>query len=126
MKYVIYLLLLLSNLNLKAQTFANRNAQLKEIADKIETYYIFEDIGKVLSKKINLEIENKTFNGLSNQEFADSLSSYLSKNGNDLHFNVRYLPNQKKEAVNEKELLKEFKTIHKKSVKRIIKILFVL
>ena len=113
MKIVIYVLLLITTLNLKAQTTSNRNAQLKEIADKIETYYIFEDTGKALSKRINLEIKNKTFDGLSNQEFADSLSSYLAKNGNDLHFNVLYRPNQKKEAVNEKELLKAYDAINK-------------
>ncbi|GLB53975.1 interphotoreceptor retinoid-binding protein [Neptunitalea chrysea] len=113
MKTSIYLILLITTLNINAQTHNNRSAQLKEIADKIEAYYIFENIGKELSQKLNIEIKNKTFDKFTNQEFADSLSSYLAKNGNDLHFNVLYRPIEKKEEINEKELLKQYDAINK-------------
>lgn len=113
MKNIVYQIVLLVTLNVQAQTVTDRNAQLIEIADKIETYYIFGEIGKELSVKINLEIENKTFDNLSNQEFADSLSSYLTKNGNDLHFNVLYRPNLSEEPVDENALLKEYDVINR-------------
>ncbi|AMA48326.1 S41 family peptidase [Flavobacterium covae] len=86
-----------------------------EIADKIKEYYIFEDIANQLSKKLKSEINLKTFDSLPDVEFAKSLSTYLTKNGNDLHFNVLYRPRQEKEkkVVTEKEILKEYDAINK-------------
>jgi len=113
MKISIYFILFITTLNINAQTLNNRSSQLKEISNKIEAYYIFENIGKELTKKLNIEIKNKTFDKLSNQEFADSLSTYLTKNGNDLHFNVLYRPIKKNEEINEKELIKQYDAINK-------------
>nr|WP_199156040.1 S41 family peptidase [Pedobacter sp. ASV2] len=85
-----------------------------EIADKINEYYIFEDVANQLSKKLKSEIDLKTFDNLTDAEFAKSLSSYLTKNGNDLHFNVLYRPGKEEEkAVNEKELLQKYDAINK-------------
>ncbi|OXA83401.1 hypothetical protein B0A56_01520 [Flavobacterium columnare NBRC 100251 = ATCC 23463] len=86
-----------------------------EIADKIKEYYIFEDIANQLSKTLKSEINLKTFDSLPDVEFAKSLSTYLTKNGNDLHFNVLYRPRQEKEkkVVTEKEILKEYDAINK-------------
>lgn len=115
MKNLRYLLVLIVTLNVAAQTVTNRNSQIEEIADKIETYYIFENIGNQLSEKLKVEIKNKTFDNLSNQEFANSLSSYLKKNGNDLHFALLYRPTltQNKESIDEKELLKKYDAINR-------------
>ena len=112
MKKIIYIFLIITA-NINAQTVANRNSQIKEIADKIEKYYILENVGKDLSKKLKSEIQNKTFDNLSNQEFADSLSVYLTKNSNDLHFNLLYRPNHQKEPIDEKKLLKQYDAINK-------------
>jgi C-terminal processing protease CtpA/Prc len=97
-----------------AQNLTERNKQITEIAANINKYYIFEDVATQLSKKLVSEIDLKTFDTLSDKEFAKSLSSYLTKEGNDLHFNVLYRPNlEKKKSVNEKELLKEYDAINK-------------
>ncbi|PJJ07419.1 peptidase S41-like protein [Flavobacterium sp. 1] len=97
-----------------AQDLTERNKQILEIANKINEYYIFEDVANQLSKKLKSEIENKTFDNLTDAEFAKSLSLYLTKNGNDLHFNVLYRPNQEEEKpINEKELLQKYDAINK-------------
>lgn len=102
------------NSKASAQDFTERNKQILEIADKINEYYIFEDVANQLSKKLKSEIDLKTFDNLTDAEFAKSLSSYLTKNGNDLHFNVLYRPGREEEkAVNEKELLKKYDAINK-------------
>lgn len=102
------------NLKANAQDSTERNKQIVEIADKINEYYIFEDVANQLSKKLKSEIEHKTFANLTDKEFAKSLSSYLTKNGNDLHFNVLYRPGQEeKKSVNEKELLQKYDSINK-------------
>ncbi|MEO5776022.1 MAG: S41 family peptidase [Flavobacterium sp.] len=118
MKIVFNLLLLslVSSFYLKtnAQDLTERNKQIIEIADNINEYYIFEDVANQLSKKLKSEIELKTFDNLTDKEFAKSLSNYLTKNGNDLHFNVLYRPNEEEEkVVNEKEMLKEYDAINK-------------
>lgn len=97
-----------------AQDLTERNKQILEIADKINEYYIFEDVADQLSKKLKSEIDLKTFDTLTDEAFAKSLSSYLTKNGNDLHFNVLYRPSEEeKKTVNEKELLQKFDSINK-------------
>jgi C-terminal processing protease CtpA/Prc len=102
------------NSKANAQDFTERNKQILEIADKINEYYIFEDVANQLSKKLKSEIDLKTFDNFTDAEFAKSLSSYLTKNGNDLHFNVLYRPGKEEEkAVNEKELLKKYDAINK-------------
>jgi C-terminal processing protease CtpA/Prc len=102
------------NLKANAQDLIERNKQILEIADKINEYYIFEDVANQLSKKLKSEIELKTFDNLTDAAFAKSLSSYLTKNGNDLHFNVLYRPSQEEEkSVNEKELLQKYDDINK-------------
>lgn len=102
------------NSKANAQDFTERNKQILEIADKINEYYIFEDVANQLSKKLKSEIDLKTFDNLTDAEFAKSLSKYLTKNGNDLHFNVLYRPGKEEEkAVNEKELLKKYDAINK-------------
>ncbi len=102
------------NSKANAQDFTERNKQILEIADKINEYYIFEDVANQLSKKLKSEIDLKTFDNLTDAEFAKSLSSYLTKNGNDLHFNVLYRPGKEEEkAVNEKELLQKYDAINK-------------
>ena len=92
MKTVLVYLIICFSLKANAQDLTERNKQIVEIADKIKEYYIFEDMANQLSEKLKSEIELKTFDHLSDSEFAKSLSSYLSKNGNDLHFNVLYRP----------------------------------
>ena len=101
--------------NVNAQELTERNKQIIEIAEKINKYYIFEDVASQLSKKLKSEIELKTFDNFTDIEFAKSLSSYLSKNGNDLHFNVLYRPSleDEKKIVNEKELLKKYDSINR-------------
>ena len=102
------------NSKANAQDFTERNKQISEIADKINEYYIFEDVANQLSKKLKSEIDLKTFDNLTDVEFAKSLSKYLTKNGNDLHFNVLYRPSKEEEkAVDEKELLKKYDAINK-------------
>jgi C-terminal processing protease CtpA/Prc len=102
------------NSKANAQDFTERNKQILEIADKINEYYIFEDVANQLSKKLKSEIDLKTFDNFTDAEFAKSLSKYLTKNGNDLHFNVLYRPDKEEEkAVNEKELLKKYDAINK-------------
>jgi C-terminal processing protease CtpA/Prc len=102
------------NSKVNAQDFTERNKQILEIADKINDYYIFEDVANQLSKKLKSEIDLKTFDNLTDAEFAKSLSAYLTKNGNDLHFNLLYRPGKEEEkAVNEKELLKKYDAINK-------------
>jgi len=102
------------NSKANAQDFTERNKQILEIADKINEYYIFEDVANQLSKKLKSEIDLKTFDNFTDAEFAKSLSKYLTKNGNDLHFNVLYRPGKEEEkAVNEKELLKKYDAINK-------------
>ena len=98
-----------------AQDLTERNKQIVEIANKINEYYIFEDVANQLSEKLKSEIELKTFDNLTDKEFAKSLSSYLTKNGKDLHFNVLYRPSQEEEkkAVNEKEMLQKYNEINK-------------
>ena len=82
------------NLRANAQDLTERNKQILEMAENIKEYYIFEDVANQLSEKLKSEIELKTFDNLTDEEFAKSLSSYLTINGNDLHFNVLYLPIQ--------------------------------
>jgi C-terminal processing protease CtpA/Prc len=102
------------NISANAQDLTERNKQITEIADNIKEYYIFEDMANQLSKKLKSEIELKTFDNLTDKEFAKSLSSYLTKNGNDLHFNVLYRPSEEeKKPVNEKELLQKYDSINK-------------
>lgn len=116
---ILFNLLLVSivscfNLKANAQNLTERNRQIVEIADEINKYYIFEDVADQLSKKLKSEIELKTFDNLTDKEFAKSLSSYLTKNGNDLHFNVLYRPDQEDEKkVDEKELLKKYDSINR-------------
>jgi C-terminal processing protease CtpA/Prc len=118
MKKVLNLLLVSISIcfdfQINAQNLTERNKQIVEIADKISAYYIFEDVANQLSKKLKSEIELKTFDSLTDKDFAKSLSSYLTKNGNDLHFNVLYRPSANEEKkVNEKELLKKYDSINK-------------
>jgi len=103
------------NLSANAQDLIERNKQILELAAKIKEYYIFEDVANQLSKKLKSEIELKSFDSLTDKEFAKSLSSYLTKNGNDLHFNVLYRPSpeEEKKSVNEKELLQKYDAINK-------------
>lgn len=102
------------NLKANAQDFTERNKQILEIADKINEYYVFEDVANQLTEKLKSEIDLKTFDNLTDAEFAKSLSKYLTKNGNDLHFNVLYRPGKEEEkAVDEKELLKKYDAINK-------------
>jgi C-terminal processing protease CtpA/Prc len=103
------------NSKANAQDLKERNKQILEIADKINKYYIFEDVANQLSKKLKSEIELKTFNDFTDAEFAKALSTYLTTNGNDLHFNVLYRPakEEEKKAVNEKEMLKKYDFINK-------------
>lgn len=102
------------NVRAQAQDLTERNKQILEISENIKKYYIFEDVAHLLSEKLKSEIELKTFDNLTDKEFAKSLSSYLTKNGNDLHFNVLYRPGQEeKKSVNEKELLQEYDAINK-------------
>ena len=98
-----------------AQDLTERNKQIVEIANKINEYYIFEDVANQLSEKLKSEIETKIFDNLTDQEFAKSLSSYLTKNGKDLHFNVLYRPSQEEEkkSIDEKEMLKKYDAINK-------------
>lgn len=96
-----------------AQELTERNKQIVEIADKINEYYIFQDVANQLSKKLKSEIILKTFANLTDKEFAQSISSYLTKNGNDLHFNVLYRPNIEEKNVNEKDLLQKYDAINK-------------
>ncbi|MCI3939000.1 S41 family peptidase [Chryseobacterium aahli] len=117
---ILFNLVLLSailcfNSRANAQNLAERNKQITEIADKINEYYIFENVASQLSKKLKSEIELKTFDNLSDAEFAKALSIYLTKNGNDLHFNVLYRPSQEdeKKTVDEKKILKEYDEINK-------------
>jgi C-terminal processing protease CtpA/Prc len=91
----------------------NRKIVLTEIANKIKEFYIFEDVANQLSEKLKSQIELKTFDSLTDKEFAISISSYLTKNGNDLHFNVLYRPSQEEKPINEKELLKKYDSINK-------------
>ncbi|RBQ04282.1 S41 family peptidase [Pedobacter miscanthi] len=102
------------NSKANAQDFTERNKQILEIADKINEYYVFEDVANQLTEKLKSEIALKTFDNLTDAEFAKSLSKYLTKNGNDLHFNVLYRPGKEEEkAVDEKELLKKYDAINK-------------
>lgn len=101
------------NSKANAQDFTERNKQILEIADKINEYYVFDDVANQLSKKLKSEIDLKTFDNLTDVEFAKSLSKYLTKNGNDLHFNVLYRPGKEEKAVDEKELLKKYDAINK-------------
>lgn len=102
------------NLRANAQDLTERNKQILEMAENIKEYYIFEDVANQLSEKLKSEIELKTFDNLTDEEFAKSLSSYLTINGNDLHFNVLYRPSQEeKKVVNEKELLQKYDAINK-------------
>jgi C-terminal processing protease CtpA/Prc len=98
-----------------AQDVAERNKQILEIANKINEYYIFEDVANQLSEKLKSEIALKTFDNLTDKEFAKSLSAYLTKNGNDLHFNVLYRPGDEGEekVVNEKKLLQKYDSINR-------------
>lgn len=111
---LIYLVLYF-NLTANAQDLTERNKQIVEIAENIKEYYIFEDVANQLSEKLKSEIELKTFDSLTDQEFAKSLSDYLTKNGNDLHFNVLYRPSkeEEKKSANKKELLQEYDAINK-------------
>ncbi len=68
-----------SNSTANAQDSNERNKQIVEIANKINEYYIFEDVANQLSKKLKSEIELKTFDNLTESAFAKSLSSYLTK-----------------------------------------------
>jgi C-terminal processing protease CtpA/Prc len=117
MKIIIsYIILLISTFSIGQSTAMlkqNRKIVLTEIADKVNEYYIFEDVANQLSKKLKSEIELKTFDSLTDKEFAIALSSYLTKNGNDLHFNVLYRPSQEEKPINEKELLKKYDSINK-------------
>jgi hypothetical protein len=91
----------------------NRKIVLTEMANKIKEFYIFEDVANQLSEKLKSEIELKTFDSLTDKEFAISLSSYLTKNGNDLHFNVLFRPSQDEKPINEKDMLKKYDSINK-------------
>jgi len=118
MKKVLNLLLIYiiicCNVKANAQDFTERNKEIIEIANKINEYYVFKDVADLLSKKLKSEIELKTFDNLTDKEFAESLSNYLTKNGNDLHFNVLYRPSEEEEKpVNEKEMLKKYDAINK-------------
>jgi C-terminal processing protease CtpA/Prc len=111
---VLIYILTCFNLKADAQNLTERNKQIAEIAAKIKEYYIFEDVANQLSEKLKSEIDNKTFDTLTDAAFAKSLSSYLNENGNDLHFNVLYRPSQEEEkAVNEKEILQKYDAINK-------------
>jgi C-terminal processing protease CtpA/Prc len=102
------------NSKINAQDLTGRNKEILEIADNINKYYIFEDVANQLSKKLKSEIDLKTFDKLTDQEFAKSLSTYLTKNGNDLHFNVLYRPNESDDTkTNEKEMLQKYDSINR-------------
>jgi hypothetical protein len=57
----------------------NRKIVLTEIANKIKEFYIFEDVANQLSVKLKSQIELKTFDSLTDKEFAISISSYLTQ-----------------------------------------------
>ncbi len=97
-----------------AQSLNNRDEQLTEVSKKIREYYIFENVANKLATKLESDIERGIFENLSDQEFADSLSSYLVVNSNDRHFNVSYKPNYSQESTNEKELMKAANEINRK------------
>lgn len=102
------------NLRAQAQDLTVRNKQILEMCENIKKYYIFEDVANQLSEKLKSEIAGKTFDTLSDKDFAKSLSSYLIQYGNDLHFNVLYRPSPEEEkTVNEKELLQKYDGINK-------------
>jgi C-terminal processing protease CtpA/Prc len=114
-KRVVIVLAICSQLKANAQNITERNQQIVEIADKINTHYIFEAVAHTLSEKLKSEIALKTFDTLTDKAFAKSLSAYLTKNGNDLHFNVLYRPNEneEKKTVNEKDMLKKYDVINR-------------
>ncbi len=114
-KLVISVLAFCCQLKANAQAVTERHKQILEIADKINAYYIFEEVAHSLSEKLKSEIALKTFDTLTDKAFAKSLSAYLSKHGNDLHFNVLYRSsdNEEKKAVNEKDMLKKYDSINK-------------
>ena len=95
-----------------SQTENNRDAQLTEIAETIEKHYIFEKVGVDVAKRLKEEIENESFNGLSDREFADSISSFLRKVGNDEHFNLLYLAESKGNEMTPKEFLNFYDSIN--------------
>jgi C-terminal processing protease CtpA/Prc len=102
------------NSRANAQDLVERNKQVLEMAENIKEYYVFENVANKLSEKLKSEIELKTFESLTDKEFAKSLSSYLTVNGNDLHFNVLYRPSQEgKKIVNEKEMLQKYDSINR-------------
>jgi len=97
----------------ESQKSGKRDKQLMKMAEKINEFYVFVDVAKRLSEKLKSEITKKTFENLSDQEFADKLSLYLSKNANDRHFNVLYRPNVEDNPTSEKEMLKRFNQINR-------------
>jgi C-terminal processing protease CtpA/Prc len=114
-KLVVVTFVTCCQLMVNAQDLTERNKQIVEISDKINEYYIFEAVAHSLSEKLKSEIKLKTFDSLTDNAFAKSLSVYLTKHGNDLHFNVLYRPNEveEKKPVNEKDLLKKYDTINR-------------
>lgn len=97
-----------------AQESNVRSKQLAEAATKIKEYYIFEDVANKLATKLEAAIDKEIFKNLSDQEFADSLSSFLVRNSEDRHFHVMYNQNPKQEEINEKELLETADKINRK------------
>lgn len=112
MKYVLTATLIIviqsfvnaENLTNKSKNLnGTRDKQILEISDKIKKFYIFDDIAETLSKKLKSETRKKTFENLTDQKFADKLSAYLVKNGNDRHFNVLYKPDYKVNPITDKK-----------------------
>ena len=97
LKLLFLIIFIIVPFNSFAQDLNERSKQLIEVSNKIRVYYIFDDIAIKLSSKLKSEIQKKTFDNLTDKEFADSLTSYLANNGNDLHFNVLLQPGPKKE-----------------------------
>ena len=97
-----------------AQELNPRYHHLTEISEKIKEYYIHEDIANKLSTQLEIAKERGFFDNLSNQEFADSLSSFLVRTSEDRHFNVLFRPNSGQKAPDEKELLKAADEINRR------------
>ncbi len=97
-----------------AQESDDKSRQLTEMAQKIREYYIFERVAQKLATKLESARDRGVFEHLSQQEFADSLSSFLVMHSDDRHFNVIYNPNHRQEPQDEKDLLRAADEINRR------------
>ncbi|MBL6447804.1 S41 family peptidase [Fulvivirga sp. 29W222] len=112
MKQLTFLFVLIATTTL-AQEKTYYSQVMDTVVDKTINYYILPDVAKQLKNELS-GIANNAFDGLSKEQFADTVTSILRVQGDDKHFTLLYRPNFLKQATSKEEQQAKFNEINRR------------